>query len=547
MRQVLAQNPVLLLFVVSGLGFLLGRVRLSTLRLGPAAVLFVGIALSAWDPRLHLPNLVTVFGLALFVYTLGLGSGPAFSMSIRHRGLQDNIFVLGVVIFAGLLSLFLGKMFHLSSSVAAGLFSGSLSSTPSLAAIVEEIRTGVPESALERALSGPVVAYTITYPGSAFGLILIIFGFQRFWRVDFTQEAKRLRYLGASAETLVTLAVRVSRKDVEGQRIYDLLHDRHWRVTFSRLKHLGKIYLVEGETRLTEGDELTLVGYDEDVQKVVNELGEQVPDTLSTDTKEFGQRRIFVSDTRIAGMRIRVIDLPRRFGARITIIRRGDLDILPTGDTQLELGDRVSVIARHERMQEVTGFLGDSYKKLSEIDIAVFSLGIAVGLALGEVRIPLPDGSFKLGSAGGPLLVGLVLGMLRRTGPIVWHLPYSANLTLRQLGLILFLAGVGTASGEEFAHTMLYETQFGLKLFLSGAIVTSLTGAMMLYVGYRVLRIPLSLLMGLVAGMQTQATILSFATDQTGNDIPTVGYASVYPTAVISKVLAAQLILSLSF
>lgn len=218
--------------------------------------------------------------------------------------------------------------------------------------------------------------------------------------------------------------------------------------------------------------------------------------------------------------------------------------ILPHGDTVLELGDRVRVISDRERMDEVSAFFGDSYRAVSEVDILTFSLGLAFGLFVGTVPIPLPgEAELRLGFAGGPLLTALVLGILGRTGPMVWSLPYGANRTLRQIGLILFLAGIGTRAGYGFVTT--FAGEGGMLLFAAGAFITCTTALAMLWIGYRILKIPMSLLIGMLAGLQTQSAVLGFAMEQTRNDLPTVGYASVYPVATIAKIILAQLLLML--
>ncbi len=201
-------------------------------------------------------------------------------------------------------------------------------------------------------------------------------------------------------------------------------------------------------------------------------------------------------------------------------------------------------VALRERMREVSEFFGDSYRALSEIDLLTFSLGLVLGLLLGAVPVPLPGGAvFRLGTAGGPLLVGLILGTIERIGPFVWTAPYSANLTIRQLGVVLFLAGVGTRAGYVFFTTLLSSS--GFVLFVAGAIITCAVGITTLVLGHLWLRIPMSLLIGMVAGLQTHPAILSFATKQTGNDLPNIGYATVYPVAMISKIILAQMILAL--
>jgi putative transport protein len=210
-------------------------------------------------------------------------------------------------------------------------------------------------------------------------------------------------------------------------------------------------------------------------------------------------------------------------------------------DTVLEPGDRIRVVAPRDRLGEVSTYFGDSYRKLSEIDVASFSLGLVLGLLLGMLPIPLPGGTtFTLGPAGGPLVVGLVVGALGQTGPITWQLPYNAGLTLRQLGAALFLAGVGTRSGYAFVDTL--SGGAGVRLLLMGAGITTLAAVLVLLGGVFVLRSPTSVLAGTVGGLVTQPAVLAFATEQTGDELPNVGYATVYPAATLAKILLAQAI-----
>jgi putative transport protein len=218
--------------------------------------------------------------------------------------------------------------------------------------------------------------------------------------------------------------------------------------------------------------------------------------------------------------------------------------MLPNGQTVLLPGDHVRVVAPHEKMEPLARFFGDSYRAISEIDILTFSLGLAMGLLLGMIPIPMPGGvTLRLGIAGGPLIVALLVGALGRTGPLVWTIPYSANLSLRQMGLIFFLAGIGTRSGYAFASTLTEGS--GWVVFAAGAGVTCLTTLFTLWLGHRVLKIPMGLLLGITAGLQTQPAVLGFSLEQTNNDLPNVGYATVYPIAMIVKILLAQVLLIL--
>lgn len=542
MIDLLAENPLLLLFVVSAIGYVLGRVRVGGVSLGVAAVLFVGLFFGALDERLRLPDILYLLGLVLFVYTIGLSSGPSFFASLRRKGLRDNLLVLGVIVLSAGLAVGLHLALGLSGPLTAGLFAGSLTNTPSLAAVIEQLKSSGVSS--DAALAAPVVGYSVAYPMGVLGMIGALYIAQRIWRVDYAAEAHELRALGGAGEPLVNRTVRVTNPAAAGRSVGELVTTDHLDVVFSRLQHDGQLGLATSEAQIALGDLLTVVGTSEEVQRASARLGEVAAVPLDADRQTLDFRRIFVSNPEVAGHRLRDLGLPARFGAVITRVRRGDVDLLPNGETVLELGDRVRVITRRENMEKVSEFFGDSYRSVSEIDVVSLGLGLAIGLLVGMIPLPLPGGGrFTLGFAGGPLIVALILGWRGRSGPIVWTLPYSANLTLRQVGLTLFLAGVGTRSGFSFVSTLAQGG--GLAIFLAGAAITCTAAVATLAIGHRLLKIPFSLLSGMLAALQTQPAVLGFANEQARSDLPNIGYATVYPVATIAKIICAQLLVAL--
>lgn len=528
--RVLRESPLLLLFVVSGLGYLVGRVRVLGLELGVAAVLFVGLAASALDPALRLPELVPSFGLAVFVYTLGLGSGPGFFGALRRRGLRDAGLVVAALALGAVLSAISGVLLHLGRARTAGLFAGALTNTPALAQVVQALRESGAPAAVQ---SAPVVAYSVAYPMGVIGVLVALAGVERWYsrhpRPSVDPEPRR--------GPLVTRTV-----ELRDGGDASALGERH-RVVLSRFVRDGAVATVVDETVLRPGDVVTLVGSDADVDAAVAALG--APSALhpELDRSVLDFRRVFVSNAAAIGRPLGELDLAARFSAVVTRVRRGDVEMLATHDTVLELGDRVRVVAPRARQADVAAFLGDSYKALAEIDVISFSLGIALGLLLGMVPIPVPPAVVHLGAAGGPLVAGLVLGRLGRTGPFVWSMPFSANLTLRQLGLVLFLAGVGTRSGDAFASTL--RAGGALPLLFAGAVVTAAVATFVLVIGHRLLRIPLPTLSGMLAGIHTQPAVLAFAAEREGDEPVGAGYAAVFPLATLGKIVAAQLLVSL--
>ncbi len=541
MIALLRDNQLLLLFVVVAIGYPLGRVRLAGSTIGVAAVLFAGLAVGALDDELRLPEIVYQLGLVIFVYTVGLSSGPGFVAAFRRRGLQYTAWAGGLLLGAAGLTWLARVALGLEATHAAGLFAGSLTNTPALAGILEYLRD---HDAGAAALSEPVVAYSVAYPMGVVGVILAMAVVRRAWRIDYMREAARARDVAAGQRSLENRTVRITSPEAIGRTVRELDQRHRWGVTFGRIQRDGKRHLVTEQTAFQSGDLVSVIGASEDVARAVSFLGEESGEELHLDRKALDYRRIFVSNPAVAGHRLRDLNLPQQYGALVTRVRRGDVELAPHGDTVLELGDRVRVVTARDNMPAVSHFFGDSLRSLSEIDILTFSLGLAAGLLVGVAPIPLPGGlTLKLGQAGGPLVVALLLGALGRTGPLVWGLPYNANLTLRQMGLVLFLAGVGTNAGRAFVTTM--SDREGLLIFGAGAAVTMLTALAALWAGYRLLRVPMNVLLGMVAALHTQPAVLGFALEETEDDLPNIGYAAIYPIATIAKIATAQVLIAL--
>jgi len=535
----LAANPLLLLFLVAAVGYPIGQLRVRGSSLGVAAVLFVGLGAGALDARLVLPEIVYMLGLAIFVYTVGLANGRAFVETLRRDGLRQGAMAVGVLAFATALTLGLARLLHLDAATASGLFAGSLTNTPALAAAIETLK----QMGLGAALASPVVAYSIAYPMGVVGVILAVLLGLRVFKADLPGEAARLAELGAANEPLSNATLRVT-QDVGALTIEELVRGLRWRVIFGRIQRGGAMTIATHETRLRAGDLVTVVGTATELARVATRLGETEPEGIDLDRSEFDLRRVFVSNAELAARPLRELDLEHRFESVVTRVRRGDVDLLPSDEMRLEMGDRVRILGPARRLPEVAAFFGDSYRGASEVDVMTFGLGLALGLLLGALPLPLPGGAHvSLGFAGGPLLVALVLGTVERTGPLLWSLPWGANTTLRQIGLVLFLAGIGTRAGPGFLQT--FASGSGAVLFAAGTGITFATAFVALWAAHRLLGIPLSLAIGMVAGIHTQPAVLGFAEQQTKNEIPQLGYAAVYPVATIAKILLVQVLLAM--
>jgi putative transport protein len=543
MPQFIIDNPILVIAFIAAIGYAVGHIKIAGTSLGIAAVLFVGLAVGALDPRLKLPDIVYQLGLVIFVYTIGLSCGPNFFHGLRHQGVRNVLLVIGALVLGAVGVAVFQRTLGLQPALAAGLFTGSFTNTPALAAVLDYIRQQADPALREQLLNEPVVSYSAAYALGVVGPILMMILFRKLWRIDYAQEAEQLRAQGVLEDHLQQRTVRVTFPSVVNTPIAQLTRANHWQVVFGRVKRNEHLALATGDTRFELGDLVSMVGTSEHLDQATRALGTPCSEQLNLDRSELDYRRIFVSNQSVAGQRLSDLHLPQRFGAVVTRVRRGDNDLLPHGDTVLELGDRVRVVTNPGRMEAVSAFFGDSYRALSEVNILTLSLGLLLGLLIGLIQVPLPGGiHLSLGYAGGPLVVALILGTVARTGKLIWTLPYSANLTLRQIGLILFLAGVGTRAGSSLLVT--FTQGNGIQLVLAGAVVTCGITLLTMWVGYSLLRIPMSILVGMIAGLQTHPALLSFATEQTGNDVPEIGYAAVYPIAIIAKIIIAQLLLA---
>jgi putative transport protein len=544
----LEYNKLLLLFIVIALGYFLGKIKIKGFSLGIANVLFVGLAFGSLSESLALPDIVYILGLVLFVYTSGLQSGPGFFRSFNKMGITFNLAIIFVLSMSCILTIFLGKLLSIDASLLSGVYSGSLTNTPALASIVDTIKQlnidkTLPE--LNSILGKPIAGYSITYPFGVIGVILSMYFFKIIFSINLDKESIKIaNILGLGGENLDNRDIRITSKDLINKKVSDIfLNEELSDIVISRIKKKDNVQIVNGNTILEENDIITLVGSISTLNKYKTYFGEEISSDLSTDRAFLDFRRIFVSSKKVIGLSIRELDLHKKFNATITRLKRGDTEIVPTNDTILESGDRIRVVTTREDMDKVSHFFGDSFQSLSEIDYISMSLGIALGLLLGEVPIPLPGGSsFKLGVAGGPLLVSLLLGYLERTGNIVWGMSYNANLTVRQLGVVLFLAGIGLKAGYSFGDNL---AKYGSVLILLGACITTFNTILMILLGRYILKIPYPLLMGVISGMQTQPACIAYVNGEVKNSVPNYGYSLVFPIAMITKIILVQAIFSI--
>ena len=538
MLEALQSSPLLLLFTVIAIGYGIGDIRIRGFKLGVAAVLFVGLGFGALGPELKVPQFIVFLGLAIFVYTVGLSSAPAFFASFRRHGFKDVYFATFTVVLSALLAVGIGRWLDFDAALTGGLYAGASTNTPALAGLIDAIQRGAAAGAVEGISERAVVGYSLAYPMGVIGVMVALFALQKILRIDYRAEAADLNLQYPLGEDLTSRTFRVEHPDMVGKSLREFRQQFPHRVVFGRIQHDGQMTLSNWDTVPQKGDLLVLVGTESMISTAAANVGPPAEEQLTYDRSVFDVRRLFISNDAIAGKTIASLNLQERFNLIITRVQRGDMDLLASGDTTLELGDRILMVAHRDDLPEIFKVFGNSYEALSRVNLLSFGFGIALGLLLGMVSFTLPGGyNFSLGFAGGPLVVALILGHLRRTGPIVWTLPYGANLTLRQVGLIFLLAGIGINSGQTFFNTL--QTDLGYKVFLAGGAIAILSTIATLIIGYRMLRIPFSFLGGMVG---SQPAVLDFAVDQAGNKYPTIGYTRMLPVVLIGKILAVQIL-----
>lgn len=537
MNMPFSDQPLLLLFVVAAVGFFIGKIRIKGISLGVSAVLFVGLAFGAVNSDFNVPSIIFELGLVFFVYSVGLSSGPAFFKSFRKNGMRDILFVLTMLLVSAVVAICLFYAMGLDAASITGIYAGSTTNTPALASVIDLVNQhdSANSAALTQAL---VVGYTYSYPMGVIGVMITLKLMERFFKIDYNVEKETLRNRYQLEENLTSRAVRVTNSKIKGKSLRDLNNEKGWNVVYGRIANKKGISLSNWDTKLFVGNDIMVIGSKDSIDQVQDWLGEESENVIKHDRRKYDVRRIFVSNESMAGRTISSLNLNEKYSAIITRIRRGDIDILAKADTVLEMGDRIRFVALRKDLKKLAVLFGDSYFKSSQVNLFSFGLGIALGMLLGTITWPLPGGlSFKLGMAGGPLIVGLILGAVRRTGPINWTLPYSANVTLRQMGLIFLLAVIGLQSGNTFLASL--GASSGILIFLAGTILSVVAAFLSIVIGYKLFKIPFSLLLGF---MSNQPAILDFATDMSNNKVPLIGYSLMFPIALVMKILFAQLL-----
>lgn len=538
---------ILTLCLVISTGIALGNVRVFGVSLGIAGVLFTGLFFGQIGFHLEskLLDFVRDFGQILYVFTVGLQVGPGFFSSLRRHGLKFNMMAAAIVGMGAAMAvgLWWSASSWLSTPASVGLFCGSTTNTPSLAAAQQAL---LARGYTDADSSTTGLAYAIAYPGGLIGVIFVMLLIRAIFRIDPQKENEALRRTQAGQGTeLSTLNLEVVNENLDGMALADIPAFRGSGVIISRLLRSGKVKVAQPNDVLRMGDVLLAVGPKEKLYEMLLAVGRPSALDLRDVPSEIVARRVIVTHRAVLGKSIDELALLEHYGVVITRVIRAEVELTAMARLKLQFGDRVQAVGEPSAIDAVARQLGDSVKDLDRPQVLSIFVGIVIGVLFGSLPIPLPGIStpVRLGLAGGPLLVALVLSRINRIGPVIWYLPTSANYALREVGIGLFLACVGLKAGGQFLETVrqgygLYWVGLGILITLVPLLVMSLFARLVMRMNY------LSLC-GLMAGSMTDSPSLAFATTIAGPEGPSVPYATVYPLALILRVLSAQLMVLL--
>jgi putative transport protein len=535
-------HSVLILALVISIGILFGKIKIAGISLGVTWILFVGIAFSHFGMRLneHLLHFVQEFGLILFIYSIGLQVGPGFFSSLKKGGMQLNLLAGSVVLLGVIVTCVLYKITGLPITTMAGIMSGAVTNTPGLGAAQQACRdlTGA---------DNPNIAtgYAIAYPLAVVGIVATIIALRYLFKIN--MEAEEKSAFSASDESKAAprrLSLRLENPALNGKKVGDIHDLINRNYVISRVRHKdGTVEAARPDTLLYLGDEMLVVTSAAAVPAITAFIGEEVSIAWMNQNTQLISRRILITKSELNGMsldQLRVSSL----GVNITRVNRSGVDLVAYPSLRLQIGDRLTVVGTELAIVEVEKKLGNSLKRLNVPNLFPLFLGIFLGVILGSIPftfagIPNP---VKLGLAGGPLVVSILISYFGPKFKLVTYTTMSANLMLREVGITLFLACVGLGAGERFIDTLMAG---GYRWIGYGALITLIPITLAGIVGRLFLKLNYFTLSGLIAGSMTDPPALAYANEAAGNDLPSVGYATVYPLTMFLRVISAQLLILL--
>ncbi len=515
------------LFLIISLGIILGSVKFRGFSLDLSAVVFVALIMGHYG--IVVPREFQTIGLVFFIFTVGIQAGPGFFDAFKKSGRQYLGVCILLVSTAALLSVGLSRFFGFDPLLGVGIFNGSLTSTSGLAAAID-----ISGSTL------PSVGYGVVYPAGAVMAILTIHLLPLVLGINMKKEEES--YLQKAQEDHPKVSAQnfiVENKNLEGKTLRELGIGEMTHAVISRIKHGEEVYAPVEKTRLYLGDIVKVVGTDEALERVEYMIG---PRTEIKMPRAAGYKVnwVLVTNKDVINKSLNSLNLRAFYNATITRIRRSGIDISPRGNSTLRFGDKVMLAADEENMPKVMKLLGNNEKRLSETNFLPISLGIIIGVLFGSIHFPFFGlFEFSLGITGGVLTTALVLSKIGKTGPIIWNMSGGANNLLRKLGLLMFLATVGTHAGS---HIMEALAEYGWNILWAGMLITTIPMVLTSVIGHYSLKINFATMLGVVAGSMTSTPGLAAADAKTQSDAASLGYATVYPLAIVMMIIFSQVL-----
>ncbi|HDX2361024.1 TPA: putative transporter [Escherichia coli] len=538
---------VSILALVAVVGLFIGNVKFRGIGLGIGGVLFGGIIVGHFVSQAGMTlssdmlHVIQEFGLILFVYTIGIQVGPGFFASLRVSGLRLNLFAVLIVIIGGLVTAILHKLFDIPLPVVLGIFSGAVTNTPALGAGQQILRDlGTPMEMVDQM----GMSYAMAYPFGICGILFTMWMLRVIFRVNVETEAQQHESSRTNGGALIkTINIRVENPNLHDLAIKDVPILNGDKIICSRLKREETLKVPSPDTIIQLGDLLHLVGLPADLHNAQLVIGQEVDTSLSTKGTDLRVERVVVTNENVLGKRIRDLHFKERYDVVISRLNRAGVELVASGDISLQFGDILNLVGRPSAIDAVANVLGNAQQKLQQVQMLPVFIGIGLGVLLGSIPVFVPGfpAALKLGLAGGPLIMALILGRIGSIGKLYWFMPPSANLALRELGVVLFLSVVGLKSGGDFVNTLVNGE--GLSWIGYGALITAVPLITVGILARMLAKMNYLTMCGMLAGSMTDPPALAFA----NNLHPTSGaaalsYATVYPLVMFLRIITPQLL-----
>lgn len=517
-------NSYFALFVIIAIGYLVGRIKIKGLSLDVSAIIFVALVFGHYG--IIIPKDFQNLGLVLFIFTIGVQAGPGFFESFKKDGRKLALFSTLLIVTAGLMALVAVTGFGIDKNIAIGLLTGALTSTPGLAAAIDYTNSPLAS-----------IGYGVAYPFGVIGVILFVRFMPNLMREKVSEAEKEYSTeIFKDFPEIIKRNFVVENHSVVGKSIGGLKIRLMTQAVISRVMREETAFTPTPSTILNKGDIIKAVGTPESLERVNLLIGPETDTEVPLDP-QYDVRTVLVTSKAVVNKTLGQINLLATYGATVTRIRRSGIDISPTPNSKLQMGDKLIVASSKANMAIVASIFGDDDKRLSDTDLLPVAIGIILGILVGLIHITFSNFDFSFGLTGGVLLVALVLSRIGRTGPLIWTMSGAANNLLRQFGLILFLASVGTSAGAEIVGTF---EQYGIELFAIGAFITLVPMGLALLAGKYLFRMNLLTLFGAITGGMTSTPGLAAADSMTDTNAHSIAYATVYPVAMVLLILVVQ-------